>query len=65
MKRVTRTLIKGLVFAALAGTVLAQSIVKTETLHTRAGDFAFETSVLHGIPTQESSEKLFNLRVED
>ncbi|KIF52282.1 DUF1214 domain-containing protein [Vibrio owensii] len=61
MKKVTKTLISGLIFAALTSGAYADNNIKIENMHTRSGDFAFETSVLNGIPTEESSKKLFNL----
>lgn len=61
MKKVTKTLISGLIFAALTSSAYADNNIKIENMHTRSGDFAFETSVLNGIPTEESSKKLFNL----
>lgn len=47
--------------ALFSATAIAGNDNPTETLQTRAGDFTFETDFLHGIPTQESSAKLFEL----
>ncbi|MEZ8256451.1 DUF1214 domain-containing protein [Vibrio cyclitrophicus] len=49
------------VTALFSATAIAGNDNPTETLQTRAGDFTFETDFLHGIPTQESSAKLFEL----
>lgn len=61
MKTLTNTIASILAVTSLSGIAFAQNSEPTQTITTRSGEFTFENSFLHGIPTQESSERLFEL----
>lgn len=61
MNKITQAIISGMTIITLSHSALAQDLGATETIQTRAGDFTFENTFLTGIPTQESSQQLFEL----
>lgn len=61
MKMLSKAIITALSVAAISTSAFAGQSGPTETINTRAGEFTFENSFLHGIPTHESSDRLFEL----